>query len=131
MTIPNNSNEYLAPVIQIPSALEITAITQAIQMVVTTSANTDQSNSYIPGQQVVLTVPYTYGMWQANGLQGVITEVNGSLLTLNINSSSFDTFVIPSPALQQASLAPSGSRNLQYSNDTNKVPFQSLNNRGN
>lgn len=125
--VPNNSNVYLPPVIQIPSALEITAITQANPMVITTSANTDQINNYIVGQLVRLTVPQTYGMYQANGLIGQITLVNGSNFTLNIDSSGFDPFVVPSGNVQQpASLAPSGSRNL-----LTPTPFQSYNNIGN
>lgn len=125
-------NQYLPPVIAIPSALEITAITQSNQMVVTTTMNSDQVNTYIVGQLVKLNVPYSYGMFQANGLFGTIVAVNAPQLTLNINSSMFDPFVVPaSTATQPASLAPAGSRNLQYNNGTDLVPFQSLNNIGN
>lgn len=125
-------NAYLPPVITIPSALEITNISNAQAMVVTTSADSDQVNSYIIGQLVILTVPVPYGMWQANGLSGTIISVSGNQLTLNINSLQFDPFVTPPSAIaQNASLAPAGSRNLQYSNDTDVVPFQSLNNIGN
>jgi hypothetical protein len=130
---PNVKNPYLPPVIAIPSALEITAITQANPMVITVSGNTDQVNAYIPGQAVRLNIPNSYGMQQANGLTGVIKAVNGNQLTLNIYSSGFDPFVVPaSTAEQPASLGPSGSRNLQYNNNqTAQVPFQSLNNVGN
>lgn len=132
MTIPNDANQYLPPVIQIPSALEITDITRSYPMVVTTSANSDQVNTYIQGQAVRLTVPITYGMFQANGLTPVILSVSSNLLTLDVDSRLFDAFVIPSPnPIQPASLAPSGSRNLQYDNTTGQVPFQSLNNIGN
>lgn len=123
------TNQYLPPVIAIPSALEITNITQARQMVVTTTANADQMNTYIVGQLVRLTVPYAFRMFQANGLTGQITAINGSDLTLNIDSSNFDPFVTVQG--QVASLAPAGSRNLEFSNQTAKVPFQSLNNQGN
>ncbi len=132
MMVPNNSNTYLPPTIQIPSALEITSITQDNPMVITTLANTDQVNTYIVGQLVRLTVPVTYGMFQANGLTGQIVAINGSDFSLNINSSGFDAFVIPSGNVQQpASMAPSGSRNLQFDNTTSQVPFQSYNNRNN
>jgi hypothetical protein len=131
MTIPNNANIYLRPVIAIPSALEITAITQANPMVVTTTMNSDQVNTYIAGQVVALTIPANWGMWQANGLKGQITSVNGANLTLNINSLYFDAFVNPMDGSGPASLAPSGSRNLQIDNTTGQVPFQSLNNIGN
>jgi hypothetical protein len=126
------SNTYLPPVIQIPSTLEITAISKSNPMVVTTSMNSDQVNTYIPGQAVKFNIPVTYGMWQLNNMTAVITSVSSNLLTFNINSTNFDTFSIPpSGSLQPASLAPSGSRNLQYSNSTSQVPFQSLNNIGN
>jgi hypothetical protein len=132
MTVSNANNYYLAPVIAIPSSLEITAISKAFPMVISTTMNSDQVNTYIPGQLVKLMIPQTYGMWQANGLVGMITDVTGSNITVNIDSSGFDSFVVPaSSAEQPASLSPSGSRNLAYSNSTTQIAFQSLNDRGN
>lgn len=127
-------NQYLPPVIAIPSSLNITAITQSNQMVVTvTIANpTSEANTYIVGMAVRLFVPQSYGMFQANNLIGTITAISGSNFTLNINSSGFDPFVIPSGTGETpASISPNGSRNLQFSNQTSEVPFQSLNNIGN
>ncbi len=125
-------NYYLAPTIFIPSALLITAITQTYPMVVTASVQTDAANTYIPGQLIRLTVPYTYGMFQANGLTGKIIAINGLDFTLNIDASQFDPFVIPmGNVAEPASFAPAGSRNLEYSNNTNLVAFQPLNNVGN
>jgi hypothetical protein len=98
-------------------------------MVVTAAANTDQMNTYIVGQLVRLTVPYSFGMFQANGLTGQILAINGNTMTLNINSSGFDPFVTAQG--QVASLAPAGAQNLQFSNQTAQLPFQSLNNQGN
>jgi hypothetical protein len=128
------ANQYLPPVIQIPSSLLITAITQSSPMVVTVSVGnpTTEANTYIVGMAVRLFVPNSYGMYQANNLVGTITAINGSQFTLNLNSSQFDAFVIPSGNVEiPASLAPFGSRNLQYNNFTENVPFQSLNNIGN
>ncbi len=122
-------NQYLPPVIAIPSALEIVNITQAMQMIVTTTANTDQMNTYITGQLVRLTVPYSFGMYQANGLIGQIVSLNAPDLTLNIDSTGFDPFVTAQG--QVASLAPAGSQNLQFSNQTATIPFQSASNQGN
>lgn len=128
-----NANEYLPGTIQIPSALLITAITQASPMVITVFVNpVTESNTYIIGQLVRLTVPRPYGMFQANGLTGKIIGTGVSTITLNIDSRLFDTFVIPSGNVTQpASLAPAGSQNLEFTNLTNQVGFQSLNNRGN
>ncbi len=129
------ANAYLPGVVQIPSSLLITAATRAFPMVITVAiGNTStEANTYIVGQNVRMTVPTTYGMFQANGLVGTITAVNGSNLTLNLDSSGFDAFVVPSGVTvqQPASIAPFGSRNLEFSNQTNQVPFQSLNNIGN
>jgi hypothetical protein len=128
-------NQYLKPVIQIPSSLLITAITQTSPMVITVAIGnaTTEAITYIPGQAVKLMVPITYGMYQANGLVGTINAVNGMNLTLNIDASQFDPFVIPSGnVVAPATISPNGSRNLQYTNGTSlAVPFHSLNNIGN
>src|SRR6267154_1748999 len=105
-------NQYLSPVIQIPSALNITAITQASPMVVTVAIGntTTEANTYIEGMTVRLMVPYTYGMFQANNSVGTITAISGSNFTLNIDSSLFDPFVVPSGNVTApATLAPFGS----------------------
>lgn len=127
-------NQYLPGVVTIPSSLLITAATQSSPMVITVAVNSSASeaNTYIVGMAIRLQVPQTYGMFQANNLIGTIVAINGSQFTLNINSSQFDAFVPPSGnVLQPATIAPFGSRNLQYDNTTGDVPFQSLNNIGN
>jgi|SRR5579863_5046703 len=127
-------NQYLPPVIAIPSSLLITAITQSSPMVVSVEIGnpTTEANTYIVGMAIRLFVPNSYGMFQANGLVGTIIAINGSNFSLNINSTLFDAFVVPSGNVEiPASLSPSGSRNLQYSNQTNAVPFQNLTNIGN
>lgn len=128
--VPNNANTFLPPTIVIPGSLLISNITQSNPMVITIIDS--PRNSYIIGQLVVLTVPSTYGMFQANNLTGQIIAINGLNFSVNIDSSLFDVFVIPPNFVPQpASLAPGGSRNLQFDNFTNKEPFQNLNNRGN
>ena len=127
-------NQYLPGVITIPSSLVITAITQSSPMVITLDiANTtSEVNTYIVGMAVRLFVPTTYKMYQANNLVGTITAINGLDFTLNLDSSLFDAFVVPSGnTTQPASIAPYGSRNLEYNNFTKNLPFQSLNNLGN
>jgi len=127
-------NQYLPPVITIPSSLTITAITQSSPMVITVAIGNaaSEANTYIVGMAVRLNVPQSYRMYQANGLVGTITAINGNQFTLNLDSTQFDAFVVPSGnAEQPASLAPNGSRNLQYNNNTDLVPFQNLNNIGN
>ncbi len=132
MSYPNNANQYLVGTIQTPSALEITAITKSYPMSVTINVDPiTASNTYIAGQLVKLNIPYSYGMFQANGLVGKILSVGMSTLQLNIDSTHFDSFVVPPIGEQPASLAPAGAQNLEFSNLTRRVPFQSLNNRGN
>lgn len=127
------TNKYLPGVISIPSSLVITAITRSYPMECTITVNdVTQANTYIEGQLVRLFVPYPYGMFQANGLQGKILSNLGSVITLDIDSIGFDEFSVPPTGqIQPASMAPSGSRNLQYNNTTDQVGFQSLNNIGN
>ncbi len=132
MTVPNNSNVYLPGVIQIPSALTITAITQAYPMVITFSVNAvTESDTYIPGQLVRLNIPYGYGMQQAAGMTALILDTSPTTLSVNINSTNYDPFSVPSTGTMPASLSPAGSQNLPFNNSTNQIAFQSLNNIGN
>jgi hypothetical protein len=125
-------NIYLPGVIQIPSSLLITNITQSYPMVITFTVPSNSANSYIAGQVVRLTVPKTWGMFQANGLIGKIMSIDSTTMILDIDSTYFDAFVDgSSTSVTPASLAPAGSRNLEFNNLTNDVPFQSLNNIGN
>lgn len=133
MIVPNNSDTYLQGVVFIPSSLNIIAITQAMFAVVTITVNTvTESNTYHIGQLVRFTVLKPYGMSQINGLTASIISVNGNNLTIDLDTTMFDPFSIPSSNIgTPASLAPAGSRNLQFDNTTNSVPFQPLNNVGN
>ena len=71
-------------------------------------------------------------MQQANGLTPKVISVLGSDITVDADSRLFDTFVVPALGfLQPAMISPFGSRNLEFSNNTINVPYQSLNNIGN
>jgi hypothetical protein len=134
MSYPNNANYYLPGVVTIPSALQITSISQSSPMIMDTTYDpVTSSNTYIPGMVVKLVVPKSYGMFQANGLFGKILNVIGSIFTLALDSSNFDPFVVPGATAEQpASIVPSGSNNTQYDNTTvYNLPFKSLNNIGN
>src|ERR1700677_3923644 len=125
-------NTYLPGVIQIPSMFLITGMTQSFPLSITFTVPTTGANTYIPGQVVRLTVPRTWGMYQASGLTASILSINSTTMTVDIDSTNFDPFVDGSSGPDTpASLAPAGSRNLQYNNFTMQVPFQSLNNIGN
>ena len=129
------ANAYLPPINTIPNSLNITAITQASPMVVTVTlannAPNPRVNTYQVGMNVRLFVPWSYGMYQANGLVGNIKAVSGNVFILDLDSSLFDAFVVPSGSAETpASIAPFGSRNVEYNNTTN-IAFESLNGIGN
>ena len=104
-----------------------------MQITLSLGNTVSEANTYIVGMAVRLFIPRPYGMFQANNLVGTITAINGLNFTLDLDSSQFDAFVIPSGNVEQpATIAPAGSRNYQYTNGSSlAVPFQSLNNIGN
>lgn len=89
--------QVINPVQFFPNVMLITNITQASQMVVTTSI----SHNLVVGQEVKIYVPSSYtnqasfGMTQANGLVGIIQAVTAQTFTLNINSLAFTAFAWP------------------------------------
>ncbi len=120
-----SANTYLPGTPCGPLSLLITAIAQTSPMAVTLAV----SNDYVVGQLVRLTVPDSYGMYQADQLTGNIVDKVGLQLFLDIDARNFDPFVVPAVYQERpASIAPAGSRNL-YNNTT--VPFHSLTNTGN
>jgi hypothetical protein len=126
------ANTYLPGTLVIPGVLLITNITQSMLMIV--SIVDSPVNSYRTQQLVRLDIPAPYGMQQANGLTGEIVRIVGTDFYLAIDSTYFDAFSVPADGplvTKPASLSPAGSRNLQYDNFSNNVPFQNLNNIGN
>lgn len=125
-----NANTYLPPTVCVPGSLLISNIQRTYPMIVTI-INSDR-NTYIVGQLVFLTVPATYGMYQANNLTGQIVLIDDDDFYLSIDARGFDVFTAPAgDVVKPASLSPAGARNLQFDNSTNNVPFHSLNNIGN
>jgi hypothetical protein len=103
-TIPINTNTAnftqetafkVAPVsvgpLYYPQTSTITGITAASSMVITTAIN----HGLTVGQQVRIRVPSVFGMTQANNLQGLITAVSTTTVTVNINSTAFTAFAWP------------------------------------
>jgi len=106
-----SANVFLAPSPVAPPFLLITGITNANPMVVTVST----SNSYVVGQLATFTIPFPYGIFQLDGLTGLITAVAADNLSFSvaIDSNQFDAFVTPSLyQAQPATLTYSGSRNI-------------------
>jgi hypothetical protein len=123
MTNPatQGANTYLPPSPVVPMFLEITSITRANPMVVTTSTQ----NSWIAGQKAYFSIPFNYGMQQLNTLTAQITSVDttGLIFTFALNSTQFDPFSVPSNVFQDATMSPSGSSNI-YNFTT--LPFHAL-----
>ena len=125
MTVPNNANTYLPPTVVEPVKLLIGNITRSYPAVVTVTT----TNDYVAGQLVHFTVPSSYKMFQMNQLTAQIMSINGLDISVDIDSTGFDTFVTPATYQPQpASLSPAGSRNLY---NIEFVPFHNLNNQGN
>jgi len=104
-----------------PQFLFVTNISNATQAVVSTSV--DPSAYYVVGMKVHFSVPYSFGMYEMNGLTGTIVAVNdvsasGNIgaynFTVDIDSSAFTAFAFPasssSPTAQLfATVAPAGA----------------------
>jgi len=69
----------------------ISSITNANPAVVTTTFD----HQYLTGLIVRLNIPKGYGMSQANQLYGPITVTGSTTFTIDIDSTLFDTFIVP------------------------------------
>ena len=121
------TNEYLVGTPCSPLSNLITAISQTSPMTITVA----DVNNYIIGQLITLTVPESYGMYQANGLTTAITNIDptGLIFTVAIDATQFDPFVIPAMFQPMpAQLTSAGARNLW---NFTSLPFRSLTNVGN
>lgn len=116
-----SSNVYLPISPVAPPFLLISNITQAVNAVITVTT----ANSYVVGQVIHLTVPWDYGMYQANQLNCTIISVDNTnlIITTDLNTQNFDAFTSPSSTAIPASLSPAGSRNLY---NISYVPFHSV-----
>lgn len=90
-----------------PSMRIITAITQTFPAQVTTSF----PHQYLDGTIVRLYIPKGYGMLQANQLTGIIVVTSPTTFNININTTSFDAFMIPAPQKQFAQVVAIGEVN--------------------
>lgn len=78
------------PIFQ-PAMRLISAITQSNPAVVTTTFD----NQYKTGTIVRLDIPPACGMQQANQLTGAISVINSTSFAINIDTTLFDAFVVP------------------------------------
>ena len=75
-----------------PAMRLVTDITRAVITVITTSFDHD----YETGLIVRLYVPRNYGMTQINHHVGAITVLTGDTFSMDLNTSAYDAFIIPS-----------------------------------
>lgn len=76
----------------IPFVCDITSVTQEDQATVTTS----QDHAFVVGAQVQFQIPPEWGMRQLNRLKARVIDIPASNeITVNINTTNFDAFVIP------------------------------------
>ncbi len=102
----------------------VTAITKGFPALVTTSF----AHGYITGMFVRLDIPLDYGMQQANQQASYITVTSDTQFTIDIDTTSYDTFAIPTPWLplsngdlvnpQFAQVVPIGEDNAMLSAST-------------
>ena len=107
----------------------ITAITNSDPAVITTSF----AHNYITGQIVRIYIPPYFGMTQINRLTGTIAVLTDTQFAIDINTTNFDTFVVPlTPAgylppgvqLQYATVVPVGEVTSSLSASTvNVLPY--------
>lgn len=74
-----------------PAVREIIAITNAPRASVTTSF----AHGYLTGLIVRLYIPHYFGMEQADRLKGSIEVTSPTTFIIDINTTSFDPFAVP------------------------------------
>ena len=106
----------------IPFKCEITSITKADNAVVTTAVD----HGFIVGNTVAFSIPKEYGMRQLNAVKPTVLAVTNDTVTLDVNTTLFDGFVIPTvPALQVLDpplILPYGDYNTGYKTDNISNP---------
>lgn len=77
--------------IYLPAVRDIVAITNGFPLEVTTSFD----HSYLSGLIVRLLIPKNFGMVILNQVKGLIVVTGPDTFTMNIDSTTFDPFVVP------------------------------------
>lgn len=73
-----------------PSRFEITDIEKGRTTLVTTSVE----NNYVVGQQVRITIPSEFGMYQINGQQGLVIDLPAAdQVEIEIDSLQYDDYI--------------------------------------
>jgi len=103
-----------------PFVTGITAITPQGQSTLVTA---DQNHGFVIGNEVTFQIPPQWGMFQLNGMSGFVTAITSNTITVNINTSNFNAFVVPgSTNLSPAQIIPAGDANFGYQSVGNTQP---------
>jgi len=103
-----------------PAMRIISDITNSFPATITTTFN----HNYITGTVVRLYIPVGFGMVQANHMQGIITVNGDTTFLMDIDTSTFDPFVIPivfPKNFQHAQVVPIGEVNSILTAATDNV----------
>lgn len=113
MTFQSNHGLYYSGT-YLPFTCDISAIALGQQTVITTTVN----HSFVIGNQVAFQIPKEYGTRQLNAVDGYVLDTTPTTVTLNIDSTHFDAFIIPSVnpliVLDPAQIIPIGDANTGY-----------------
>lgn len=110
----------LHPIFQ-PAKRTISSITNSSPAVIVTA----QEHNYLDSDIVRILIPTGFGMAQMNQKVGDVTVINNTTFSVNIDSSSFDTFSIPGNN-QYAQVIPIGSRGPRFEKGAKKNTLPSL-----
>lgn len=107
----------------LPATSIISSITRASQAVITTTSPHGYSTGF--NVRIVFPFPYglTFGMYQINGLTGVINVLSPTSFSISIDSTNFNPFVVGT-TLENAQVIPIGqftNANLDDSTQVNPV----------
>lgn len=99
----------------IPFTCDISSIAQGATTTITTAIN----HGFIVGNSVQFVIPPQYGMRQLDKMVGYVLSFTSNTITVNIDSTLFDAFVIPIPAFSiivfdPAQVLPVGDANTGY-----------------
>jgi len=113
MTVVSNGGLWFSGT-YIPYTCNISAINNGQTTVITTAVN----HGFIVGNTVQFSIPKQWGERQLDRLKGTVLDTTANTITVNIDSSFFDAFVIPSVTLptviDPAQVLPVGDYNTGY-----------------
>jgi hypothetical protein len=113
MTYQSNHGLYFSGT-YIPFVCVITGITKEDNCIVTTAVE----HRFVIGNQVRFLIPQIWGMIQLNPLVGIVQSHTDTTITLDINTTNFDTFITPTITPPQvidfAQVIPIGDQNTGY-----------------